>query len=122
MSWQTLLEFIVPPEGKAHSRQWYVWASIGLVSYWLFFWWSLGFAPEAFGEGFARAEDTKFNTQLLLEQRLVVAKRSQCMASDAESLAYWAGEINRLLTLYAQKVGISYHEPPCSALVPDASE
>ena len=73
--------------------------------------------PSAFGEGFARAEETKFNTQMLLEQRLINAKQHQCLSKDMRNNAYWSNELNRLRVLYKEKVGVEYYEPPCSAIL-----
>ena len=117
MSWKDALDLVVPPEGKPHSRQWYAWAGFGVFSFWLFFLWSIGLAPDAFGEGFARAEETRFNTQILLEQRLSTVKQRQCMAEDAASKTYWSAEMLRLTALYKQKLGLDYHEPPCRAIL-----
>lgn len=97
---------------------WFVWAGGSILSLWMFFWWSLGLFPTtAFGSGFSRAEDTKFNTQMLLESRLLTTKQKQCLASDAESKVYWANELIRLMNLYRDKLGVDYYEPPCAAVV-----
>lgn len=117
MDWKAVLDVLAPSEGKAYSRQWYVWVGFGILSFWVFFWWSIGLMPSAFGEGFARAEETRFNTQILLEQRLISVKQHQCLANDSESRVYWTSELNRLRALYKKRVGTEHYEPSCTAIV-----
>jgi hypothetical protein len=74
------------------------------------------FPSEAFGSGFARAEDSKLNTQLILEMRLFEMKKQQCTATDDANKRYFTLEINRLIDLYETKIGRRYNEPPCSAV------
>jgi len=116
VNWVKLINFVVPPEGESHDRRWYAWVGISLTLGWIFMWWSIGMIP-AFGAGFAKAEETTFNTQMLLESRLSSVKQRQCLAEDTESKVYWTGELGRLIQLYKEKVGYDYREPPCEAIV-----
>ena len=122
MSLKYILSLIVPPDGKPHNRQWYAWTGFGIMSFWLFFFWSIGMAPDVFGAGFARSEETKFNTQMLLEARLTTAKQRQCLATDTESKVYWTDELRRLMHLYTEKLGDRYNEPPCNAILVTSSD
>ena len=117
MSWKDMLEIIVPPEGQVHDRRWYAWASFGVFTFWFYMWWSLGLMDPAFGGGFARAEDSKLNTQLILESRLLETKRNQCRSADGTAKSYYTQEIIRLKNLYLEKIGFTYNEPPCSAVI-----
>ena len=96
---------------------WFVWVGGSVLLFWIIFWWSVGMFPtNAFGNGFARTEDSKLNTQLILEMRLFEMKKQQCTANDNTSIQYFTLEINRLMDLYESKIGRRYNEPPCSAV------
>jgi hypothetical protein len=81
--------------------------------------WSLGFVS-ALGDGFARAEDSKFSLQLMLEANLMDVRIKQCSASDNSTRQFYTAELLRLKNLYAEKLTIKYEEPDCGDLV-DAS-
>lgn len=91
---------------------------VAVAGLYVFAAWSFGALPtDALGEGFARVEETRFNTQLLLEARLSNVKTRNCMAKDSSSKSYWANELIRLKNLYREKLGLEYYEPPCDAIL-----
>jgi hypothetical protein len=107
---------MIPPNFKDLISK--VPVGVAVAGLYIFAAWSLGALPvDAFGEGFARAEAAKFNTQLLLEQRLSSVKQRQCAAKDSDTKTYWVGELIRLKNLYREKLGIDYYEPPCDAVL-----
>ncbi len=92
---------------------------IAVLALYAFMAWSLGVVPtNAFGEGFARAEETKYNTQLILEQQLLSAKQSQCRASTAEAASFWTQKVIDLKNAYLDRLGRKYDEPSCEVLTP----
>lgn len=96
---------------------WFVWAGGSISLLWLFVWWSVGaFPTEAFGGGFAKVEDAKFNTQMALESRLLDIRIKQCLAVD-DSKVYYTSELIRLKDLYHEKLDKEYDERPCKEVV-----
>lgn len=78
--------------------------------------WSLGFVS-AFGEGFAKVEDSRFSAQLILESSLLSTRINQCMSIESRTKVFYAEELRRLKGLYLEKVGKDYDEPACSDIL-----
>ena len=97
---------------------WYLWAGSSLVCMWLFFWWAIGAWPlEAFGQGFARAEDVQGIKVQLLETDVLRARIAQCEAPTSEVRQFYATRLQRLQREYQALTKNDFPLPTCAEIV-----
>lgn len=106
-----LIGFFLSEERPAH---WYLWVGISTVFMWCFFWWSVGLAPPAFGEGFARAEQVNNIRVLLLEQSLIDLRIRHCRAEGIDPKTFYWDRLQRQVREYQGITKQRFPVPPCS--------
>lgn len=109
-----LLDLAMSTERPAH---WYLWVGLSTVFMWLFFWWSVGLAPSAFGGGFARAESVSMVRIRLLEADLLQLRIRQCTSTGDGSRTFYAKRIIELSREYRIIANQSYAPPPCDDVI-----
>ena len=104
--------------GRAARTLLYGWFAAGVLSFWMFFWWSIGMWPtEIFGAGFARTEQVQNLYVSNLETDLIDLRIRQCSATTNESRQFFLQRLQEKEREYYEITGHAYVRPSCNEVV-----